>query len=199
MGTGGMPKDRTAWTHRDSDFSRFLRTHGVEPARPERPFDWKGGLDGIPFIGGNDWEAAMESFVYYTEDFPYDDRNVIAHSHSGQFVLMAAADGLQLRSLVMVGTPVRRDIERYIAPLAVRNIGHVLHISDASWDWWGLAGALFDRRLSFRRHFNVPGIATDRVTGIGHAGILRDEQLFDLWTQRGWLKVLRGVVQEART
>lgn len=198
LGTHGWPDDpsREWWWPGDahtapSPLCQFLAGHGILPARPDRPMKWSGDVDGIPG-SGKDWEAGAESLTYYAECLPYELRNVIAHSHGGQVALLAAADGLKLRSLIMVGTPVRKDIEKFIAPLAVRNIGRVLHITDAQWDAWGLLGGLFDFRLSFRRHFLVPGIVSEKVKGIGHAEILRDQKRFALWEQHGWLDVLRG-------
>ena len=192
LGTHGWPDiPEQAWWHRASPFARFLAQQGLQPARPETPFVWSGDLQGVPFFGaGKDWEAGAQALRYYLEDLPYESRNVIAHSHGGQVALLCAVD-LPLRSLVMVGTPVRKDIERRIAPVAARQIGRCLHLSDAKWDWMGLGGALFDRRLSFRRTFRVPGIVCEQVHGIGHSGILRDERLFPLWLEHGWINALR--------
>ena len=198
LGTHGWPDDPSQeWWHPRSAFAQFLARLDVVHARPEKPFVWSGDVDGIPFLSGKDWEAGAEAFGYYAEDLPFESRNVVAHSHGGQVALLAAADGLRLRSLVMVGTPVRKDIERVIATIAVRNIDRVLHISDARWDWMGLAGAFFDFRVSFRRHFRVPGLETARVRGIGHSGLLRDPRLFPLWLEHGWLRVLTGAAAAA--
>ena len=115
----------------------------------------------------------------------------MAHSHGGQIALLAAAQ-LPMRSLIMVGTPVRRSIETTVAPLAVPNLGSCLHVSDPRWDLMGLAGALMDGRLSLRRTFNVPGIRCDQPAGIGHSQLLCDPRKFSLWKERGYLNLLAG-------
>lgn len=178
----------------ESPLTRFLERQGFAPARPGRPFNgWTTNLDGVPVLAnGNDWEAGAEAVTYYAESLPYESLNFIVHSHAGQCLLIAAANGLKVRSLVMVGTPVRKDIELSVAPAAVTNIGRCLHITDARWDVMGFAGAVFDGRWSLRRTFRVPGIESVQARGIGHSGLLTDPSTFHLWVARGWLDVLRG-------
>lgn len=194
LGTHGWTKDpRRAWWMNDSPFNGFLRKQGVEMAFPYRPFVWSGDLEGVPLVGsGNDWEAGAEALCYYLDGLSLADRNVIAHSHGGQVALMAAAQGLKLRSLVMVATPVRESIEARIAPAAAKNIDRCVHLCDARFDYIGLAGAFFDWRWSLRRTFNVPGIDSRKEPGIGHSNVLYDPTKFAWWLERGWLDVLRG-------
>jgi len=184
---------RQEWWRADSAFSAYLRSHGFEHARPERPFVWSGDLDGVPILGrGNDWEAGAEALISYCSyGEPLLERRIIGHSHFGQVALLAAAQGLTIDSLILVGTPVRKAIER-LAPAALRNIGTCLHIVDARWDLLGFAGAVFDGRVSLRRTFDVPGIRSVRERGIGHSGLLRTPALFPRWHDRGWLDVLAG-------
>ena len=194
FGTKGWTKDpRRSWWPNDSPFNAFMRRQGFELARPYRPFYWTGGLDGVPvFANGNDWEAGRENFIDYCEALPYEWRNVIGHSHGGQIILGAAAAGLQLRSVILIGTPVRKEVEEKIAPEAVKNIGRCLHLVDARFDKMGLLGAVLDRRISFRRTFDVDGIDSRKVKGIGHSGLLYEPKLFEKWLEHDWLDVLRG-------
>lgn len=194
FGTGSDATDAADWSNPASAFARFLRPHGLTPVR-ERAFSWSGGLSGVPFLDpvfGRDWEAAADAFAYYCAPLAYDARNVIAHSHGGQAVLLAAANGVRLRNVILIGTPVRRRIERDVAPRAVRQIARTLHVTAARWDGWGLAGALFDGRLTLRRTFRVPGIVSEQVRGIGHGGVLRDPALFPLWESHGWIEFLKA-------
>lgn len=194
LGTGSWRADTRQWWHAGSAFNAFLATQGIEPAKPDDPFIWSGDLQGVPVIGaGKDWEAGAWSLRRYVEPLPYWDRNIVAHSHGGNVALLAAAGGLKLRSLFLIATPVRKHIEEHVAPLAVRNVsaGRLLHITDRHWDTMGMLGALFDWRLSFRRHFLVPGMTSVRVKGIGHSRLLHDPRVFPKWIENGWLTILR--------
>lgn len=202
LGTNGWPSEpaqqHAEWWYPTSPFGRYLKSLDLLPAREDKPFVWSGDLEGIPILAsGKDWEAGAESLGYYLDALPFEDRNLIAHSHGGQVALIAAANGVQMRSLIMVATPVRKDIERHIAPAAVKNIGVCRHLYDPKWDTIGLLGAAFDFRLSMRRKFQVAGIVAEGVPGMSHSNVLRDPALFPLWQSRGWLDLLRGVWSSA--
>lgn len=189
-GTFGREDD---WPLPTSAFGRFMASQDFAPAR-FRPFKgFTGDLDGVPLFGsGEDWEAGTEAFIDYCYPIPYEDMNVIGHSHAVQPILMAAAKGLEIRSLILVGSPVRRNLEE-LAPEALKHIGVCRHLYDPGWDTWGLFGMLFDGRLSLRRSFRVEGMASEAVKGMGHSGVLLKPELFLLWVERGWLDLLRGV------
>jgi hypothetical protein len=173
------------WWHPKSAFSTYLETHGLTHAKPGRPFIWSGDLDGTWLHRGNDWEAGAEWLSYYLSDLPYDWRNVIAHSHGGQL----AAKTTAMRSLVMVGTPVRKEIEK-IAPVAVANIGTCVQVIDQRRDWIATAGGVFDGNLSWRREFDVLGIQVTKLPNIGHSGLLCDAKHFPKWKEAGLLSLL---------
>lgn len=208
LGTHGWPDDpRREWWWPTSPLAQFLaREFDLVPAHRDEPFVWSGDLQGVPGVAdGNDWQAGSHALKYYLELTPYEDRNLIAHSHGGQVALEAARQ-IPIRSLLMFGTPVRTAIERDVAPAAVQNIGtwpvafgspSCMHVIDASFDLWGSVGALFGGNPR-RRAFNVPGIAVDRVRGIGHTGALCDPKHFGLWRERGWADVLRGHAEPQR-
>lgn len=191
LGTWGWSRARRGWWAHDSPFSAYLRTQGLTPAREGHPFVWTGDVDGVPIVAGNDWEVGAIWLGDYLAALPYDDRNVIAHSHGGQLALIAATT-VPLRSLILVATPVRKAIEETVAPTAVGNIGECLHLSDARMDVIGWAGALLDGRWSLRRTFDVDGIRCEQVRGMGHSRLLTDPAAFRLWDEHGWLDVLRG-------
>lgn len=192
LGTHGS---RTAypdqWVHPESPFSRYLKTQGFSPARPGRPF--RGSttdLDGVPvFADGNDWEAGAYAWIDYLQAVGLVDEYLnpleyfvaFVHSHGGQLALIAAAEGLKIPALVMVGTPVRKEIEETVAPKAVANIGVCLHLCDARWDFIGLAGAVLDWRFSLRRTFRVKGIDSQKVNGVGHSGLYVTPEDFEKW------------------
>lgn len=177
------------WWHPKSPFSAFLRSHDCRHAKPMDPFVWSGDLDGALLANGNDWEAGGKALKYYLRDLPYDSRNVIAHSHGGQVALYAAME-VPIRSLVMVGTPVRKEIEQSVCPVALERIGTCVHVSDKDWDWMGMLGAVFDRRWRLRRTFTDPAITTIQLKKIGHSGLLNNPALFPLWVSEGLIAAL---------
>lgn len=182
-----------AWAQPTSDFAMMLlRDYNLSPARPRQFLSFTGDVDGLPFISGQDWEAAESALWDYCDPIPLHDRNFIGHSHAGQFLLKAAANGLQMRSVLLVGTPVRREVEQTIGPAAVENIGTIRHLYDPGWDTWGLLGMLGDGRLSTRRAFRVPGIVSEQVKGMGHTGAMTDPKFWPEWGLRGWVDVLNG-------
>lgn len=187
--------DPTRWWHPKSPWSQYMDTQGLRHAKPQRPFVWSGDLDGTWIHRGNDWEVGADWLTDYLGDLPYDWRNVIAHSHGGQVAMLAARE-VTMRSLIMIGTPVRDEIED-IALESVANIGTCLHVSDASWDWMGTLGAVFDGRWSFRRTFDVSGIGTLQLKGIGHSGLLCEPEHFDKWKEHGLIDVLTSAPETA--
>ena len=190
-GTWGWPDDPTSeWWYPGSPWLAYMGDHDCTPARDE-PFVWSGDVGGTP-RSGRDWDAGAHALKYYLRPLPYEQRNVVAHSHGGQIALLCAQQGVALRSLLLIGTPVRRDIEQRVVPAALPHIGVCRHIIDARWDRMGWLGGAFDGRLSTRRGFRVPGITVELVPHIGHSGILRDPALFHLWDDQGWIDLLRG-------
>jgi pimeloyl-ACP methyl ester carboxylesterase len=191
------PDDGSQWWHPKSAWSAYMESQGLRHAKPHRPFVWTGDLDGTLVHRGNDWEVGAAWLAAYLEVLPYDWRNVVAHSHGGQVALLAAVE-VPMRSLVMIGTPVRDEIEK-IAHLSAANIGTCIHVSDSRWngDFVALAGALFDRRWSLRRTFNVSGIGTLQIKGIGHSGMVSEPKHFSKWADHGLVDVLTATTGAA--
>lgn len=177
------------WWHYKSPFATFLRSRGVLQAHPETPYIWSGDVDGIPFAG-NDWEASGRSLHFYLSALPYDQRNIVAHSHGGQVVAYAAQD-TPIRSLITVGTPVRRKEKAlFEAALQAGQIGIWVHVYDKGGDRTQWLGQLFDGRWFGRRAFELPGMTDLPLEGIGHSGILNDPAKFALWVEHGLIDVL---------
>lgn len=190
-GTHDDPLSPRSWACPTGPLPEFFARHGLVLREP--PFLWSGGLDGVPFDRGRDWDGGAAALSYYLEPIPYADRRLVAHSHGGAVALRAAARGTTLRSLVTVGTPVRKDI-REAGRLALERgaIGTWLHIHDARWDWLQRAGMLFDGRLWGATAFELPGMVDCPVPGIGHSKVLCDARAIRLWQSEGWLDALRG-------
>ena len=172
----------------DNHFAKILTSTG-------RPFRWSTDLNGL-FVNwkfwdrrNSDWEAGADALFYFLDQVPYRDRNVIAHSHGGQVAIIAAAWGLQLRTLTTVSTPVRADVP---AAAAARNIGMWQHIYDRRWDAIGLAGQAGDLALDGGRAFNnLDSVLNRPLASVSHSKVLRDERFVDLWTANGYLEAIR--------
>lgn len=192
LGTHGWPDDYTRqWWHWSSPFCKFLRARGLMQAHPDKPFVWSGDLQGVPLLGaGRDWEAGAKSLGYYNAPLPFDARNVIAHSHGGAVAILSAKEA-PIRSLITIGTPVRKAVQAAAAEaLKAGHIGRWTHVYDQKGDRTQWLGQLFDGRWFGARAFQLAGMTDDAVPGIGHSGVLNDAGKFDLWVKRGWLDAL---------
>ena len=200
----GTPDPGADWWMPGSDLLKHLAaTEGLEHARPDEPFVWCSGLDGVRGADAH-WIAAAANLAAYLRALPYEDRNVVAHSHGGQVAILACVyeQGFRartgkpigdpfIRRLMTVCSPVRKDLideAQQAKPL----IGSWLHVASNGgvFDKWQVLGELFDGRLGIYRAHPVADI-NDRVRDIGHSRILRDRALFPLWSSRRWAAFLR--------
>jgi hypothetical protein len=204
FGTHGLNLEHPEqeWHHPQSAWWAYMREHGFEEADPDDPFIWSGDIDGTPFAG-NDWEVTTIWLRRYLRSLPYEDRNVIAHSHGGQPAIEAAIE-VPIRSLIMFGTPVRKRIEQEVCPKALPNIGACVQVIDERRDWTATLGGLFDGDLRWRREFKVPpvpgvhgGIQVKKLPKIGHSNILRDPAFFPVMESAGLLDVLTSSPEAA--
>lgn len=183
--------DRSPW-------ARMMTGAGFAPVRAVdgRPFRWSTDIDGLKFWARHSqWEAGADALVYFCEYLPYEDRNVIAHSHGGQVALLAASSGFEFRTLTTVGTPVRNDVP---AALAAGHIGFWQHIYDKDFDKTGWMGGWFDGRWSSDRTFkDIEAVHRLPLGGISHSKVLREERHVEKWLTEGWAENIRQMEQEA--
>lgn len=203
-GTGGWndtgaPKRR--WWQKGSNFAGFMAGINCIMLYPDQPFIWSTDLGGIQFWrrwpiwfgtvarlrDHRDWVAAGENLERYLNALghpePYENRNVIAHSHGGQVVFYACAFGLKIRNLITVATPDRADMDETIRA-ARPNIGFWAHICDSRADSIASWGQFGDGSLRRDRTFNVPELRPDvrvQISGISHSRILSDSTKIPLW------------------
>jgi hypothetical protein len=186
---------KSAWWKDDSAFWRHMERYCLYPARVDgKAFKWSTDLGNTwnPFKKRrSDWEACGHALGYYMTALqtPPQHRVVLAHSHGGQGVAMACADGLKIDRLVTVGTPVRADMDE-IWKKARPNIRHWCHVLDSKSDrtaWWGAFG---DRKLGVQRHFELAD-ANVKIAGIGHSGLFHEDH-FHWWACAGLVDQLRG-------
>lgn len=194
---------RGSWWNVGSPWWEYMRSHDVIPVG-QRPFTWTSNVGGLFTLhrGGrfSDWSAGGDALRNYFEspthpDCPFDvaltDRRIVAHSHGGQVVLHACAQGLRIHTLITIGTPVRDDM-RYVMDQARPRIGYWLSVSDASlWrnkmQW---LGSVTDGHLGVRWHYDVADVKLT-VPDVGHSLLLYDPRTYHLWADTGMLDTLR--------
>lgn len=201
-GTNSWRPGVREWYMPGSPFVAFLQAQGIEPVFGQngRPFTWSTDLGGVGFGDGDHrvWQAAGVNLIDYVVPPRCPNlrilpayTNVIAHSHALQVVLYACADGLEVDTLVSVGSPVRADMED-TARWARPRIRRWIHLHSDRSDRWQWLGGLFDGRLGIvRRHpLADQNIA---IPSVGHSTILRDPQAFHHWQDSGVIAALREI------
>jgi pimeloyl-ACP methyl ester carboxylesterase len=168
-------KDDESWHRAGSRTDRFLQKAGLVRLADELPF-WSSALSGARFCGGSHlaWQFGADLLVRFLETVPKDDRNLIAHSHGGQVVAYALAQGAKVRRVVTVCSPVRRDMD---AVWSVNTAAPHLHLYSIG---WGDRMRWFGQRARFRR--KMPWADDNRRIDGGHSGMLvRPEDYEDQW------------------
>lgn len=190
-------------------FQQMLARAGVQVARSPRtgePFRWPTGLSGLPFVGRDLWPTWGKALLDFAREFPYEDRNVLAHSHGGQVAIYALALGapiglsqtpapVRFRTLTTVGTPVRADVP---AVQAATNVRYWQHIIDKDRDWIATVKRHLPRQLGgvgdnalLGREFRIPGVNNILATDIDHSDVLTDPEDIELWASQHWLEGIR--------
>lgn len=165
------------WYEAGSPFAVWMARRGWTRKATEFGF-WSTALGGTLWCGGDHlaWQFGGRVLRSFLGDLPWEHRNVVAHSHGGQIVAYALADGLPIRSLVTISTPVRRDMDPvWAASLDVRQGRHVALYATG----WGDRIRWLGQRGRFRRV--VDGADGVEVQG-GHSGVVREARYFDQWT-----------------
>lgn len=150
-----------AGTHADDDpwwlpGSPLLRSlpRGLPLFSETEPFEWTTDLDGVGLYARKhtQWQLAGTLLRYYVKAscVPTGERvQLFAHSHGGQVAAYAAAQGMLIDTLVMVGTPVRWDMMKVYSH-AKRNIRRWVLVS-SPFDWWQILGELCGGRFGLYR------------------------------------------------
>lgn len=188
------------WWEPGSPFVKMMREHGLDAAHFE-PFRWSGEISGIERLYPWNWfrrpellawRAGGQALNYLLNNrrcpVRVENVNIVAHSHGGQCALMAAAEGLKIRRLLTVGTPIRADMHEIIAA-ARPNIESWWHVCDPSGDKMQLLGGIGDGRFGVRQRFKE----ADRnvlIPGAGHSSILTWQ--FSAWRSHGLAAFLHG-------
>lgn len=190
-GTWGFDgEDTDEWWHPDSPFVAMMSSNDCTQVLIDgEPFVWSTDVNGSNFLRWfgvkdkyRDWLSAAKALKVYLHSLPFADRNVIAHSHGGQVVLLAAADGTTIRNLITIGTPVRADLDkRYLQ--GSMNIRYWTHVHSTEFDMWQTLGSVFDGHWGPVREMKY---ADENIIlkDIGHADLLRNPKEFNFWPER---------------
>lgn len=184
------------WAEPNSPFRQMLCKNRlfILPA-----FEWSGDISGVPSLTANgkhsDWRAGGAALSYFLKDIPYNNRNVIAHSHGGQCVAYAAAfKNTPIRRLITVSTPPREDMDT-VWDAAKPNIGYHVHVASTKGDWMVRFGQMFDKHLDSWFGWDATMPSADQnviIPGIGHSGILMEPELIPLWQRENLLEFFRA-------
>lgn len=148
-------------------------------------FEWSTELDGV--IGRNSgWIAAAKDLKWHSHKYePNEYVNLVAHSHGGNVAAYACADGMYVKNLITVGTPVRWDM-RKVWKKAYQNIGSHTHLYGSKDYIWIFFGSFFDGTFGLHRRFPKPTINYE-IGGESHSSLFRPE----LWTENKWWDLLK--------
>lgn len=182
-----------------SELDKYFQQNDLQIATVEGEiFVWATALTGAnPFryFGFKDkhvaWKAAAKNLKFFLKDVPYEDRNLILHSHGGQVGAYALADGLKVRSMVTLMTPVRKDMYD-VYEAAAGNSSWWCHVHSGWSDWTQLFGSLFDGHIGIHRE--MPPFTADKnihVPKVGHSKLLRSPAHYPLWEQYDLFSHLR--------
>lgn len=178
------------WHMRGSEFTRHMASENLI-LHARTPFEWDAEVDGLFYQRQHAvWKSAAKHLQCHVERVPLEERNMIAHSHGGQVLFYAAANGVRFNNVITVGTPVRVDMEPIILK-AIGNFSYWHHICDSKTDMTAILGTLWDGRFRIKHTFDLADSSSD-VKGIGHSRILNDPtdmKRWD-WDQSGWSSIL---------
>lgn len=140
---GTWAEDETWWRW-PAEFPQHLDGLTEDVYRGEDAFQWSGDNT------HDAREKAARDLIRWLKEHPADRTVLVAHSHGGNVVFkatqLAEAGEIQIRLLVLLGTPIRDDY----AP-DLEKIGHVLNVYDEDdvVQWFGAFGHWRDggRRL----------------------------------------------------
>ena len=167
-----------------SNFALMIQAAGAQ--LPDEPFRWSTNLDGV--LGENtDWIRWGVALTWYCHKHSQGESvNIVTHSHGGQVVAYALAQGLEVASLVTVATPVRKEMTP-IWTAGAKNLWRWSHIHSDNADFWQWMGARFSGWFVAPREMPAPA-RNIYEPGVSHSELLAPE----LWMERGWNRLIVG-------
>jgi hypothetical protein len=177
------------WAYPGSPLRKKLEARNFKCIRFQ---GWSTDVDGVPnFLGLEagkhaDWIAGGYAFGYQLASLPFEERNVICHSHGINPVLYQAKNSqVPIRNLVSVCSPVRGDMQE-TATAARPYIKHWRHISATDWDFMQRAGELFDGHWNWKQVRKWEQADENvQIPKIGHSKLLNDPAWVEEWDGLG--------------
>lgn len=198
---GGTWAWRGGWWRKGSALWNYLQQFGFEPLEVGGDqYEWETDLGGSFKVwkwGDTEtrlrqWKSNGLSMRWHLMNVPYEDRNLILHSHAGNVGAFCCGlgTGFPVRRVLTIATPNRYDMKMYYQE-AARHIGRWHHVCDKDRDeigFWGSVGDghVGDSRQIVESHENI------LLKGVGHSGLLNDEKLFPLWESEGLIDFFRS-------
>jgi hypothetical protein len=182
------------WAEEGSSLRQFLEARGLECVRFR---GWTTDVDGVPNVleSGKhaDWISGGFALGYQLETVPYEDRNIICHSHGINPVLYQGAQScVAIRNLISVCSPVRKDMQG-TANDARPHIKRWRHISATDWDFMQRAGELFDGQWSWSQVRKwAQADENVQIPKIGHSKMMYDPDKIVLWEEVGNIDYLKN-------
>jgi pimeloyl-ACP methyl ester carboxylesterase len=193
LAAGAAAQGQLPWCHPSSAFAAAARASGVSLLSDDEPFLWSTDLE----LGGalRDWWAAAAALAYYCRWLAGPARvTLVAHSHGGQVAALAVGRyGVACDTLVTLGMPVRRDMQRHrrAAVAYARRWIHVFTPEDPV-QVAGAAGCGADPRLRDLTEYGVENVKVS-LPEYAPAAAAAHSALHDpaRWTREGWWAWLR--------
>lgn len=183
-------------------FRVFLRLMGFRCSRIE----WSENVDGVPAVlaaaGNRDWISGGYSVRYRLRDVPYEDRNVLTHSHGIASLLYATTyqnpksdtPPIPIRNAVCICPPPREEFLR-MAMTALQSgmLGSLRVVYADGFDFWALAGQWFDGHWGFRRKWDIDHLHFFQhgIKDIGHSRVFEHGKRGEMVSDLEDLKVAR--------
>lgn len=191
----------TAWYNPTAEFARYHAQFGIVHSCPDEPFTWDGRINGAQgwrrWFSNNtgdhlDWVTSGDALRWHSRARGVADI-YYGHSHGGNVLGYACANGLRIKVLVTIATPVRKDMEA-VWKLARPNIGYWIHLHAMGDDWMQLFGQIGDgiwspaRQMIYRDKTGRVTVAADQNYGlplIQHSRMVSDPTCMPMWKDRG--------------
>jgi hypothetical protein len=162
-------------------FRVFLRLRGFRCSIVEWSLNVDGEPDPLAAKGNRDWIAGGYAERYRFRHEPYEDLNVLTHSHGiGPVLYQATLEDtdepiVPIRNVLAICPPPRKEFVTMAQQALERGTIAALRVIYAgSWDAWARLGQLFDGHLGWRRDWSAvihPHFSQRGEQGIGHSGL----------------------------
>lgn len=183
-GSLGARDGSDVWWTKQSPWLAWMATQGFAPVDADDPFSWSTDLGRRAWVAGGHalgWYCAAKGVT--------QPLRIICHSFGLSVVAYAAYYGLEVDTLIAVGPPYRANLRQQYDALRFRTRRWVT-IHATEWDRMVAGGGIGDGEWNaYPPKFNCD--VRDTMPGISHSRILREPDAFPLWTQNGWLEMLR--------